>query len=52
MGTHPLKQPLSASNIDGALNKVGTITHFCNLTVQTKDHSQILGFYVANIGSD
>jgi hypothetical protein len=52
MGTCPLKQPLSASNIDGTLNRAGTITHFCNLTVRTTNHSQVLGFYVANIGSD
>jgi hypothetical protein len=52
LGTRLLKQPLSASNIDGTLNKAGTITHFCNLTIQTKDHSQILGFYITNIGSD
>jgi hypothetical protein len=52
LGTHLLKQPLSASNVDGTLNKAGTITHFCNLTVRTKDHSRTLSFYVANIGSD
>jgi hypothetical protein len=52
LGTRLLKQPLSASNVDGTLNKAGTITHFCNLTVRTKDHSQTLSFYVANIGSD
>jgi hypothetical protein len=52
LGTRPLKQPLSASNIDGTLNKAGTITHFCNLTVRTENHSQTLSFYVANIGSD
>jgi hypothetical protein len=52
LGTRLLKQPLSALNVDGTLNKAGTITHFCNLTIRTKDHSQILGFYVTNIGSD
>jgi hypothetical protein len=52
LGTRLLQQPLSASNVDGTLNKAGTITHFCNLTIRTKDHSQILSFYIANIGSD
>ena len=52
LGTRPLKQPLSASNVDGTLNQTGAITHFCNLTVRTSQHSQVMGFYVANIGSD
>ena len=52
LGTRPLKQPLSASNVDGTLNQTGTITHFCNLMIRTTHRSQTLGFYVANIGSD
>ena len=52
LGTRPLKQPLSTSNVDGTLNQTGTITHFCNLTIGSTHHSQTLGFYVANIGSD
>ena len=52
IGTRPLKQPLSASNVDGTLNQTGTITHFCNLTIRTPHQSQTLEFYVANIGSD
>ena len=52
LGTRPLKQPLSATNVDGTQNQTGTITHFCNLTIRTPHQSQIMGFYVANISSD
>ena len=43
LGTRPLKQPLSTSNVDGTLNQTGTITHFCNLTIKSTRHSQTPG---------
>ena len=33
MGINPLKQPLIVHNVDGTVNKGGTISHYCNLWV-------------------
>ena len=52
MGTNPLKQPLMVHNIDGTVNKGGTISHYCNLWVRRGKHTKKLGFYVANLGRD
>ena len=52
MGTNPLKQPLIVHNVDGTVNKGGTISHYCNLWVRQGKHVEKLGFYVANLGRD
>ena len=52
MGTNPLKQPLTVHNVDGTVNKGGTISHYCNLWVRQGKHVEKLGFYVANLGRD
>ena len=52
MGTNPLKQPLLVHNVDGTINRDGTITHYCNLWVQCGQQVEKLGFYVANLGWD
>ena len=52
MGTNSLKQPLLVHNVDGTINRDGTITHYCNLWVRRGKHVEKLGFYVANLGWD
>jgi hypothetical protein len=52
MGTQPLSQPLTVRNINGTINRDGTITWYCNLWVQRGKHEEQLGFYVANLGRD
>ena len=52
MGINPLKQPLTVHNVDGTVNKGGTISHYCNLWVRRGKHIEKLGFYVANLGRD
>ena len=52
MGTNPLKQPLAVHNVDGTINRGGTITQYCNLWVRQGKHVEKLGFYVANLGRD
>ena len=52
MGTNPLKQPLLVHNMDGTINRDGTITHYCNLCDQRSKQVEKLGFYVANLGRD
>ena len=52
MGTKPLRQPLIVKNVDGTINRGGTITHYCNLWVRKGPHTEKMGFYVANLGRD
>ena len=52
MGINPLKQPLIVHNVNGTVNKGGTISHYCNLWVRQGKHVEKLGFYVANLGRD
>jgi hypothetical protein len=52
MGTRLLPQPLIVRNVDGTVNRDGTITRYCNLWVQRGKHEERLGFYVANLGRD
>ena len=52
MGTNLLKQPLLVHNVDGTINRDGTITHYCNLWVRRGKQVEKLGFYVANLGRD
>ena len=39
-------------NVDGTVNRDGTITHYCNLWVQRSKQVEKLGFHVANLGRD
>jgi hypothetical protein len=52
LGTRALPHPLQVNNVDGTINSVGSITHFCNLWICQGDKNVKLGFYVANLGSD
>ena len=52
MGTNPLKQPLLVHNVDGRVNRDGTITHYYNLWVRRGKQVEKLGFYMANLGRD
>ena len=52
MGTNPLKQPLLVRNVDGTINRDGTITHYCNLWIRRGKQVEKQGFYVANLGRD
>ena len=47
-----VKQPLIIHNVDGTVNKGGTITSYCNLWVQRGTKVEKLGFYVTNLGRD
>ena len=50
MGTRDLRTPLTVNNVDGTVNKGGTITQYCNLWVRIGPQVAKLGFYVANLG--
>jgi hypothetical protein len=52
MGTQLLPQPLIVRNVDGTINRDGTITWYCNLWVRRGQQEERLGFYVANLGRD
>ena len=48
------KLPLSRIiyNIDGTLNKAGSITHKCQLKVQFDQDTKEIDFFVTNLGQD
>ena len=52
IGIKELRTPLTVNNVDGTVNRDGTITHFCNLWVRQGSKTEKLGFYVANLGRD
>ena len=52
MGTRLLRKPLRVNNVDGTINKGGTISHYCNLRVRQGNTTRKLGFYIANLGRD
>jgi hypothetical protein len=52
LGTRSLPLPLQVNNVNGSLNREGSITQYCNLWICQGDKVVKLGFYVANLGSD
>ena len=52
VGIKELRTPLTVNNVDGTVNRDGTITHFCNLWAWQGSKTEKLGFYVANLGRD
>ena len=52
VGIKELRTPLTVNNIDGTVNRDGTITHFCNLWAHQGSQTEKLDFYVANLGRD
>ena len=46
----PLPIPVPAYNTDRSVNKSGTVTHYVELHMQIKDHSEIQRFYVMDLG--
>ena len=46
-----LPHPIGVYNADGSLNSNGSITHFVDLIVRKEDHTELLRFYVTNLGS-
>jgi hypothetical protein len=51
----PMKQlphPRIIYNIDGTLNKAGSITHKCQLRVQFKDILRTIDFFITDLGQD
>ena len=39
-------------NVDGTVNKQGTITHVCHLLVAQGNKTQCTPFYITNLGTD
>ncbi len=52
LGTQPLQKPKKIWNIDNTENKDGLITHYIDLSVQTKNTHREMRFLVTNIGQE
>jgi len=52
LGTQKLKELRSVRNIDGTLNKSGSITHCCDLLVSQTGKQERTCFFVTNLGDD
>jgi len=52
LGTQKLKELWSIQNIDGTLNKAGSITHCCDLLVSQTRKQECTHFFVTNLGDD
>ena len=50
--TKPLKHPIVLYNIDGTLNKAGTITHVARLRLQVGSFDELVEFLVTNISTE
>ena len=49
----PLEKPIIIYNIDGTLNKAGSITHYVNLILQVKgDKEKIFKFLITDLGPE
>lgn len=47
-----LKRPIILHNIDGTLNKLGSITHYVRLRLTVGDHREMAEFMVTDIGPE
>ena len=52
LGTKKLERPRAVFNVDGTLNKHGTITYACNLMIIRGRKKERQQFYVTNLGKD
>jgi len=52
LGTQKLKELRSVWNIDGTLNKAGSITHCCDLLVSQTGKQEHTHFFITNLGND
>ena len=53
MNIRPLQHPIKLYNIDGSLNRAGSITHSVRLMTQVdKNPPQLLEFLVTNLGNE
>ena len=48
----PLKNPIRLFNIDGSLNKAGSITHKVRLTLRVGQDSEKFGFFLTCLGPE
>jgi hypothetical protein len=46
LGTQVLPQALQINNVDGTINKEGSVTEYCNLWVQQGEQTIKMGFYI------
>ena len=52
LGTTPLKPPRLVRNVDGSLNKDGTMTEVCQLWTRRGEHETSFQFFVTSLGED
>ena len=52
MEMHPLRNPIVLDNIDGAINKAGSLTHFVRLTLTIGSHTDTHDFLVTDLGPE
>lgn len=45
-----LDKPIAAQNIDGSLNKAGTVTHYINVTLEISKRKRNEWLYVTKLG--
>src|SRR5712664_3891390 len=50
VGMQELEHPMKIWNIDGTTNKVGKLTHFVDLLIQTKGQEKKMRFLVTDLG--
>lgn len=50
--THNLPSPRPLFNVDGTLNKAGTVNSYASLKLTIREHTEQIPFTVTNIGSD
>ncbi len=52
LGTTPVKPPRLVRNVDGSLNKDGTITEMCQLWIKRGEKEIAFQFFVTSLGED
>ena len=52
LGTTPLKPPRIVRNVDGSLNKDGTITEQCQLWIRRGKEETPFQFFITSLGED
>ncbi len=52
LGTTPVKPPRLVRNVDGSLNKDGTITEMCQLWIKRGNKETAFHFFITSLGED
>ena len=52
LGTKPVKPPRLVRNVDGSLNKDGTITEMCQLWIKRGNKETTFPFFITSLGED